>query len=300
MTPAPARAGWPAWPARPSWPRLLWLQTALLLALWPPLAQAQTDAATAELLMHRSGLWVQLAEVAPQVRAGLLQGLAQSASQGGLATTASETERLVKVFDAAYAPDRLRQVAAETLQLSTRPDAVAEVLAWYDDPLGRRITRLEEAASADQAQPDALMQRGQGLLQAMPVARRALLERLVALSQSTQAAVQITTDTSLAAQRGLRSVAPDAPGPSEAELRAALQARQPQLHALFSALMMASFASTYQGLSDAELGRYQAFMASAAGQHFMAVSVSALSAALVAASTELGRSLTGIKDQANI
>lgn len=261
-----------------------------------PVASAQTDAKTAEELLRSSGMWQQLASIAPQVQAGF----AAAAAQSGAKPTPGELERLSRVIDTAYAAERLRVAAVATLQAQTRADHVPALRRWYGSRIGKAITGLEEAASAEQTDPMAVAQEGATLLSAMQPARRAALEELVTVTRSAETLVQLTFDTALAAQQGLRSVTPDAPGTSAGELRAALEAQRPQLLQAFSGLSLASYAKAYTRLPTSELQQYLAFLKSAAGQHFTDTSLQAFTSALVEASAEMGRGLPGAKDRSNI
>lgn len=258
-------------------------------------ATAQIDAATAEALMRKSGLWLQLEGIAQQVRSGTLAGLARAESP----PSATELERVTTAVEAAYAADRLRAVALATLTSGVDARQVTALRRWFDSAPGRAITQLEEASSADDSDPQVLMQQGSALLEAMPAERRALLVELVQVSRTAEVVTELTINTTLAAMRGLASVQPDAPADAIEQLGAALDAQRPQMLQGFTVLSTAAFAKTYRGLSTADLARYLEFQKSAAGQHFNTVGARALEAAMVDASTEYGRRLPATRDGAN-
>jgi hypothetical protein len=274
---------------------LAWFIVGLCLLTSSLNATAQTDAATAEALMRTSGMWKQLASIPPQVRAGFVQGAAQS----GVKPSQAEIDRLSRIIDEAYASDRLRSTALASIVVNVKADHVPALKRWYSSPLGQRIAGLEEAAAATQTDPQAVVRQGMALLSAMDRPRRTLLEEIVVVTRSAETVVQITIDTTLAAQRGVLSVTPNAPRGSAQELKAALEAQRPQLLQLFSGFALASFAMAYETLSTAELAQYAEFLKSDPGRHFAEVGVKALSAALVEAAAELGRKLPGTSDKAN-
>ena len=258
-------------------------------------ARAQIDVGSAESLMRQSGLWLQLDGVVQQVRAGTLAALANAPTQ----PSASEVARLTSAIDAAYATDRMRAVALATLTGGIDARQVTALRRWFDSPLGRAVTQLEEAASVDTAEPPALMQQGTALLEAMPAERRALLAELVQVSRTAEVATELTINTSLAAMRGLASVQPGTPPDAMERLSAALEGQRPQLMQSFTALSLAAFAKSYQALASPDLMRYVEFLKSAAGQHFSQVAARALEAAMVEASTDYGRRLPATRDGAN-
>jgi hypothetical protein len=271
------------------------------IALWAALllqaqvAGAQTNAATAETLMRQSGLWNQLAGVAPQVRAGLMASLAQARVN----PSASEVERMSRAVDAAYAAARLRKVALASIRQDIDGKHVPALRRWYAAPAGRAVTALEEIGSADEREPAVIMKEGAALLSGAPADRRALLNELVAVTRSAEAMAQLTIDTTLAAQSGARSAAPDVQGPSPNELRALLDAQKPRMLKAYEGLTLASSAKVYSTLPTETLRQYVAFLKSDAGRHFNDVGMRALGAAIVEASAELGRRLPASKDQSN-
>jgi hypothetical protein len=122
----------------------LWSICLLLLA---PCTHAQTDAATAELLMRKSGVWEQLGSLAPHVRTGFMAALSQSG--GNL--SASEIDRVSRAIDSAYSADRLRSVSLATIMRGLDSRHVPELRSWYDTAVGQTISKMEETASVTRA-----------------------------------------------------------------------------------------------------------------------------------------------------
>ncbi len=256
---------------------------------------AQIDAGTAESLMRSSGLWQQLEPLAPQVRDGFLAAL----NQAGASPSSTEVQRLSQVIEAAYAANRLRASALAVFKAEVQTQHVPALKRWYASSVGKTITGMEEAGSADPAGPQVLMEKGVALLSAASAERRAAIEALVTVTRVAEGLVQITSDTTLAAQRGALSLNPEASESALDDLKAVLQAQRPQWLQAFAGLAMAGFAKTYDALPTAELIQYVEFLKSPAGQHFTDVGLRAYGAAMVAASTEMGRGLPGTKDSAH-
>lgn len=272
---------------------LRWITLLGALALLP--AHAETDAATAEALMRHSGLWEQLAGIAPQARAGMLSSVAES----GARPSEAELDRLTRAADAAFDAGRLRATALGAIARGLEPRHVEALQRWYASAPGTAITKLEEVSGADTREPPAVMQAGTALLQRMPDERRDLLAEMVQVTRSPEAMVQLVIGTSLAAWRGAASVTPGAPGVSLAELRALLESQRPQMLQAYAALSLAAMALTYETAPIGELGAYLDFLKSDAGRHFNDLGMAAVDAAMVEASAEFGRRLPGSKDQAN-
>lgn len=266
---------------------------AALLAV-TTLAQAQIDQAAAESLARKSGLWEQLGGFAPQVAAGMQQAFAQA----GVELAESESARLRRVAEAAYSPDRLRQVSTGVIAARVQAQHLNALRRWYDSPQGQAVTRAEEAGTGN-ADLAATLKKGAALLEAMPAARRKLLQELMAASRAADAMVQITVSTTVAVQLGVASAMPGAPGPSAAQIRGMLEAQRPQMLAAFGAMMLASFAQTYDRIPDNQLRQYVAFIRTPAGRQFNEAGLQALEAALTDAAADMGRRLPGTRDSSN-
>jgi hypothetical protein len=276
--------------------RLLHLLTLCALLLAPAAhGPAWAQGGDAEALMKKSGLWQQLDSLAPQVRAGMLAAM----DKAGARPSAEEQQRLGQAVDESYAAARLRGVAGGVIAQGLEPRHLNVLNRWYDGALGRRITLIEEAAAADATPPDATMQQGQALLEAMPSTRRAALAGIVEATKSAELMVSITINTVLATQRGVASVLPQGQqGPTQQELRALLDAGRERMQDNFSAYLVAAMARTYAELPTPELTQYLDFLRGDAGRHFSDITGRALDAAITDASAELGRRLPGTRDGA--
>jgi hypothetical protein len=258
-------------------------------------AHAQVESATAESLLRKSGLWEQLASIAPQIQAGLPALLTQ------LGTKPSDVElsRMSRVIGDAYSATRLRLVSAGVVSQRLNKEHVAELQRWFESPLGRSITKLEEAASAEGGDPQTVLQQGAVMLQKLPQTHRSLLEDLVTETKVAEAMFQITINTAVAVQQAAAGAAPHAPRMPEGDLRAALEAQRPQLLKAISTMALVGFARTYATLSPSQVQDYVNFTKSGAGSHFNAICIVALDAALTDAAAELGRNLPRTKEAAN-
>jgi len=257
-------------------------------------AWGATDAATAESLMRKSGLWEQLADIAPQVRTGMLASIAQS----GRKPSDAELERLSRAVDTAYSVQRLRSACLAAISRDLDNARVAALRRWYDGPTGRTITRLEQALSRHGDERTTLEQ-GAALLGKMPASRRRTLDEIVLATRSAELMAELTISTMIATQQGAASVSPNAARPSVSEMKATLDAQRQQLVRTFSSIALASFAVAYSSLSTEELAGYVDFLKSEAGRHFSAVAARAFSAAMLDAAAELGRFLPGSRDKVN-
>ena len=254
-------------------------------------ASAQIDAASAEQLMRKSGMWMQVASLGPQMRSGLAAG----AKQGASAIKPAELQGLLAAADSIFAAEPMRRSALRVISRSVDPTYLPALNSWFDSALGRNLVKLEEAANASNLDPAKVARDGNALLAAMAPAKRALLQEMSAVMRAPELVTTIMINTTLAIQQGIASVSPGAPGPSRQELRAMMEAQRPQMLQAFGVLILATFASTYTSISLDQMQQYLTFLKSPAGQHYAAVEVLAYEAALVEAATELGKTVPGAR-----
>jgi hypothetical protein len=258
-------------------------------------AHAEIDRPAAEGLVRKSGLWEQLGGLSPQVEAGVQRAMAES----GKPPAESEKTRISRVVQAAYAAERLRSVSTGVIASRMQAQHMKALRQWFDSPVGKSITRTEEAMSNDQQDPRLAMNEGAALLKSMPAEKRKLLQDLLTATRAAEALVQMTISTAVAVQAGVASATPNAPGPSSNELRADLEAQKPQMLAGFNTMMLAIFARTYSKVPSEQMRQYVAFIRSPAGTAFNDVAMEALEAALTDAAAQMGRSLPGTRDRSN-
>jgi len=268
---------------------------ALVLLASQSAANAQVDRAVAEDLMRKSGLWAQIASIAPGFEAEFISAAAKARTP----IAADEQGRLVKVIATAYAPAHLRSVALAVIADGLKPQEATEVAQWYLSPLGNSIARMEEASSADNGNSEAKLREGMGLFSKSSADRQAMLKQLVQVTHSPEAGAQMVVDTTLAIQQGLAAAQPSLPGPSPAEVRATLEKQRPQLLQGFAGMTAVLFARTYAKLSDDELQQYIAFLSGAAGARYTELGMDGLQQALRDGALEFGRGLPGARARAN-
>ena len=271
-----------------------WVTWFCALAVFAHPVWARTDAATAEALMRKSGMWEQLADVAPEVLAGTLAGMAPS----GIRPSEAEVARLSRAVDAAFSVHRLRSACLGAVSRDLDIGRVAALNRWYDRPVGRTITKLEEALSR-RGDQQAILEQGAALLGRMADSRRRALDEIVLATRSAELMTELTISTFIATQQGIASISPSSARPSASEMKARLDAQRQQLIRTFSALSLAGYAVAFSAVPTADLAAYVDFLKSEAGRHFRAVATRAYSAAMIDAATQFGRALPGSRDKAN-
>jgi uncharacterized protein YukE len=261
-----------------------WLGLALMWVF--TLAAADVPSATAEALMHKSGVTAQLGDVAPQV----LAGIHQSAAADGGHSDRRALARLEELAQDSFAQSRLQRQFAQVLAQHISPAHAAAALKWYDSPTGARITALEVASSAQDDDPAQAVAQGNAVLERATARRQALLTQLVQATLAAEAMVTLQINTTVGVLQGVASVAGDSAAPLDA-LRSRLASQRPQMLAASRGMALTLFARTYQDASDKALEQYLRFLGSPAGAAVSQAMVEALDQTLSSAAQRLGRGL---------
>ena len=220
-------------------------------------------------LLERSGLRVQLESLSAGVRVQFLRGRSRLSGQDRLTIDQIVSERFAA--EALYA--RISREFAPHLDAAK----MAKALAWYDSPLGKRITGLELAALVFDGGPRAAAD----LENDRPSPRRlALIERLDAGGGASETTVDVTMAIVRSLTRAFQPALPAVrrlnPGQLEEELVRARNRTREQIRAA----CLVSMLLAYRTLSDRELEQYVQFVESEAGLWYMSVMNSTLSIAV--------------------
>ncbi len=257
---------------------------AALCLLAASLAQAQISEKEAEALMRVSGMWQQLANTAPAMRAGF----AQSLDAPGAALAPETRQKLLASADAAFVAERMQAVARKSLAERVRMAHVPALQAWFATSDGQKLTAAEVADSARDASSEAEVKAGLAILQAAPEPRRRLIGRIAEVTRAAEIGGDMMVNLIVGTALGMSRVAP-APQPfDEARLRAQLAEQRPQLQQAVLGIVLTSFARSYRALPDDVLDRYASFLASAAGEHYTDVGVGAMETAMLDAVGRIG------------
>jgi hypothetical protein len=265
---------------------LLLLAVSLGVALSSP---AEAPRRTDE-LMHKSGLWKQLAQIEPQLKAAMAEQRAQAKSKaGGDGPVLDELAwlRLSRAAERAYAPDGLRKAVADGVARRLAPEDEAAALRWLDSPVGREFTRLEEAVG----EVEEYRRMGEGSADAMRSASPERIEAVGHLVDESGADLEatVTIQMIMGVAYGVAASTGRIDEAHLARFRAKLEADRPRMVAQSRQRAIPMMVYAYRSMSDADLASYLAFTRSPAGRRYMEASVKAMEATLSEAAAALGR-----------
>ncbi len=235
-------------------------------------------------LLERSGLQAQLESLSAGVRVKFLRGRSPLSGQDRVTIDRIVSERFAA--EALYA--RIR------LEFERNLDAakLAKVLAWFDSPLGRRITGLELAAPVSDGGLDAVADLGHDRLAPR---RLGLIERLDSGGGASETTVDVTMAILRSLTRAFQPAMPAVARPSRGQLEEEFaRARNRTLEQIKHACLVGML-SAYRSLSEQELEQYVQFVESEAGQWYMSVMNSTLLTAVdVAAEATAAELVTAV------
>lgn len=235
--------------------------------------------------MHKSGVWEQLADVAPQLKASVAR------DPSGASLDAQDIERLEQLAEDAYAAPRLRETFLQVLAGQITAAQSARAIKWYDSPTGRHITALEAASSASVDDMNRVLAEGNNVLSHTSAKRQALLAQTVRATRAAEGQVTLQINTTVSIMQGVANVLPSTSASGADTLRQAMEAQRPQMVAAASGVMLSLFALTYQSASDRSLEQYLQFLSSRSGDAISVAMMDALDKALSAAGRRFGSSI---------
>jgi len=248
----------------------------------PALAQSQEALDTAQRLVVRSGLAVQLRGFVGQTKSQLAARRGKTSDELAL--------KLVEAAEEAYRPEALQDEIARDVARRLQVKDMKVALAWLDTDIGRRITLAEEAASsADDAAVGKFMQ---GLKDRKPTAARvSLITAIIEASDAEDLAVRGLQAIALGVALGMDSTLPNERrlGLARIEKRVKAELPKEKLKQELRAAMLSTSLYAYRELPDEDLRPYVAFLRSAAGKRYSDQMTEAFMGAVVRASVRLGQ-----------
>jgi hypothetical protein len=254
----------------------------IALAAQPALAQSQEALDTAQLLVVRSGLAVQLRGLVGQMKSGMEQQRGKVSDELVL--------KLVEAAGEAFRPEVLQDAIARDLARRLQVEDMKAALAWLGTDVGRRITLAEEAAS--NADDEAFAKYAQGLKERKPTAARvSLINEIIEATYAEDVVVQGMQAMALGVALGMDSTLPRERRLGMARIEKEVNAALPKekLKRELRATIAATSLYAYRDIGDDDLRLYVEFLRRPAGKRYSDEMTHAFMEALVRASVRLGQ-----------
>ncbi|OEU63353.1 MAG: hypothetical protein BBJ57_07815 [Desulfobacterales bacterium PC51MH44] len=241
----------------------------------------------AEKLIIKSGLAEQIKNFPKLFETGFIQSYQQS----GQSLPEEKFQKIRKVVAGSFDPQIIREFCFRQINTQLSLDDIQATLNWLDSPLGKKITRLEKAASTVEAYKE--MQAMSHKLQNSQKSpgRLNLFQRLDKATYATEWTVDMALNTQIATSTAMLASFPLANQPSAEEIGKKIEMNRPQIERMISQQVFISFIYTYRDLSDKEIAKYVLFAESDNGRRYHEVILKALNYAMIDSSKKSGAAI---------
>ena len=268
---------------------ILWM---IVLLMLPVISQAQHQNDRIQSLYVKSGIDKQVRQLPLLIRASVVQALEQDDRIKELPRHTKSA--IIGSVQQGFSPERIKKTIIKEVKASMTVKDLDTVLKWLNSPFGKKLTRLEEAASTPETLSD-VKKFAARLKQAPPAAKRLdILRRLDAAVKATETNVEIAMNTQLAVALAVVKSLPREQQGSFKDIAAQLKKNRPQIEAVMKSQTLVFALYTYQSLTDKELESYIRFATSPAGVKYHEATISGFKKALLDGSLKWGESIADI------
>lgn len=183
-----------------------------------------------------------------------------------------------QVVKVRYSPDFFRTSMKATLDEALSVGELAQLIDWFESPLGQKILRLEAAANdpENQAQMEAYIE--EKLSKEIPRNNRVrLIEELMEALDVVELSIELAASASVGAQRMLREVMPIGTEPPMRPIQVLKAREKPYIRKEMPEKMRNIFLYTYRSLRDQEIQQYLDFARENAMKNFQRGQIQAIS-----------------------
>jgi hypothetical protein len=252
-----------------------------------PISAAAVDReALVKDLIKLSGLEQQIKQIPQQVLIGF--------EKDGKKLPPAQYQTLRRMLNQSFNPVALQTHVHKRLRAELDPVVAKKSLEWLKSDLGRRITKLEEAASTPQALKE-LQGYAAHLKASPPSQERLTLARQVDFAtHATENNVEIIEASTFSIAAAMDATLPQDKRQGQDRLRILTDRQRPKWREASQDMTLVSLLYTYQRLTDQELERYVEFLETDIGRQYNNAASDALKDALYVAIERMSQRLTDI------
>ncbi|WP_148864517.1 DUF2059 domain-containing protein [Marinobacter fonticola] len=233
----------------------------VLLFLMGAVAQASV---LSESVVRKSPLGEIISQYPVMMSQGIRQGLKQTGQVDPLIA-----DTIGGIVSRAFSSADIRRQVINDLEQGLDENQLQSVLAWYETPLGERITGAEIAASSPSAWQKVESSATDLAEKYKGTERADLFTHFDRASRATES----TVDTAVAVQLGLASAmsAFSSQGPTFEEMKAQIESQRMMLRGAVEQQVYAAYLYTYEDFDLAEIKQYIDFLETDAGATYTRV-----------------------------
>lgn len=257
---------------------------ALLLSI--PVSAAPTDRDTLlKELMKISGLEQQIQQIPQQVLADF--------EKTGKKLPAAQYQTLRRLLNEAFSSKNIGTHVYKRLQDELDPVAAKRSLEWLRSDLGRKITKLEIASTAQSLK--SIEAYGKQIKTTPPPSERvALVRQLDFATHATEVGLNIHEAMSFSVAAAMDATLPDEQRQGQDRLRILMDRQRPKWRQDLQDFTMVWMLYTYQTLTNHELERYVEFLETDTGREYTNSANIALQDALYVAIERISHALVDV------
>jgi hypothetical protein len=266
------------------------IQVVLILLLAPLCSHAaDRDNAMVQELFSKSGLEKQLNNLPLSIQAAFDQAEQQDRYLRSLPKRV--TEIIKTQARESFRPKNLKPIIFGELSSKLNSNDIRKVLAWLNTPLGKKCTRLEEAASTPEAYA-AMQEYTDSLKKTPPTAERLdALKKFDSATRITETSIDSVMSMQVAVAFAITATLPKEQQMSLERIAAEIEKNRSEIEPDIAAQTLVSLLFTYKSLTEAELSEYTAFVSSPAGVKYHDVTSGALKKAIMNGSFAWGTAI---------
>ena len=263
--------------------RFIIILSVLLASSW---SVASIDFFEARKLLEESGVDKQLIALRQQIDIGISEARKQKRNVGD-----EKWQSLENMVRASFETEKLFPQITETVAATMTEADLILVRRWMDSTLGKKVQRLEDAATAPEVAEEKL-----NALQTM-APNELRMERVHDLDNQLNASMSLV-DLSINLQTALvaltTSTQPAAMRPDIDMIKATLDMNRFEFQIETKSQVLSSFVYTYDALSDEEFMHYLKFVKSPEGNRFQRLMMDSVVKAVTKATDDLTKKLSKI------
>ncbi len=255
------------------------LTVGIILAVLTQVNAADIPSREIQELFSKSGLEKEIRQLPETIKEGFDQA-------------AKENEQLEQLPDylivemstlltTAFAFDKMKKTVIKELETKMSAAEVQANLKWLDSPLGKKCTKLEEAASTPEAIKEIEAYKTQIQKAPPSSARLKLIKELDVTGKITATTVEIAIDTQVAVTSAIMASLPAEQRKTPAQIRNEMEEVRGQIESITKVDVLVELLYTYRSITDRELQRYIRFTASKAGTRFNDAVIAGLKRAML-------------------